>query len=42
MLLRCGSRGSGRPEEIIDELGLPVERYAIRRRKLIWDAGEEE
>jgi radical SAM-linked protein len=42
MLLRCGSRGSGRPEEIIDELGLSVERYAIRRTKLIWDAGKEE
>jgi len=41
MLLRCGSRGSGRPEEIIDELGLSVERYAIRRTKLIWDAREE-
>jgi len=42
MLLRCGSRGSGRPEEIIDELGLSVERYAIRRTKLIWDSEKEE
>jgi DNA-directed RNA polymerase subunit N (RpoN/RPB10) len=39
MMLQCGSQGAGRPEEIVDELGLDVERYSIRRTRLIW--GEE-
>ncbi|HHX66093.1 MAG TPA: DUF2344 domain-containing protein [Chloroflexi bacterium] len=37
MVLRCGSQGAGRPEEILDELGLDVARYTIRRTRLVWE-----
>ena len=36
--LACGSQGAGRPEEVVDELGLAIERQAIRRVRLLWDA----
>ncbi len=36
MLTRCGSQGSGRPEEIIDELDIPFEHQRIYRTELIW------
>ena len=43
MDLRCGPHGSGRPEEILDELGLPIERYDIHRTELVWvDESEED
>ena len=35
MRLRCGPSGSGRPEEILDELGLANCRRAIRRTRVI-------
>lgn len=41
MVVSCGQGGSGRPEEVLDELGLQVRRYAIHRTRLIWDEGEE-
>lgn len=41
MTLRCGAGGSGRPEEILDELGLSVSRYAIHRFHLVRDEKEE-
>lgn len=39
MVVSCGPRGSGRPEQIIDELGLKVDRYTIHRTGLVWDDG---
>lgn len=36
MLTRCGSHGSGRPEEIVDEMGIPFEHQRIWRNELIW------
>ena len=35
--LACGSEGAGRPEEIVDELGLAISRRAIRRVRLFWE-----
>ena len=35
----CGSSGAGRPDEMIDELELRVERFSIRRTRLIWEGG---
>jgi len=35
----CGPEGSGRPEELIEELGVPIEDYAVRRIALIWEGG---
>ncbi len=35
MRLRAGPQGSGRPEEVLDELGLADRRYRIQRRELI-------
>lgn len=40
MRLRCGSQGAGRPEEVVAEFDLPVERLSICRTALIW--GDEE
>lgn len=40
MRLRCGSQGAGRPEEVVAEFDLPVERISICRTALIW--GDEE
>jgi radical SAM-linked protein len=36
MFLRSGAGGSGRPEEVLAALGLPIEHYAIHRERLIW------
>ncbi|MGI6367125.1 MAG: TIGR03936 family radical SAM-associated protein [Anaerolineae bacterium] len=33
---RCGSQGSGRPEELLEELALPLAHYRITRTSLIW------
>ena len=41
MVVRSGSHGAGRPEEIIDELGLDVSRYTIHREELVWGDDEE-
>jgi len=41
MDLACGMGGSGRPEAIIDELGLTVTQYSIHRCRLIWSKGQE-
>jgi len=40
MTLRCGQEGSGRPEEVVEALGLAVEDCVIHRSRLM--AGEEE
>ena len=37
--VQCGPNGAGRPDEIIDELALSVERFTIRRTRLIWEGG---
>ncbi len=42
MLLACGPQGAGRPEEIIEELQIPVSRYTIHRSQLVWEDGQEE
>lgn len=42
MILACGSQGAGRPEEIIEEMQIPVSRYTIHRLRLVWDDGQEE
>lgn len=36
MVLRCGQEGSGRPEEIIDELALNTTDLTIHRYRLVW------
>ena len=41
MSLRCGSHGSGRPEEVIASLGLELTSYTIHRTGLIWQTEEE-
>ncbi|MBN1400250.1 MAG: DUF2344 domain-containing protein [Anaerolineae bacterium] len=41
MVVRCGSHGSGRPEQVLAELGLPISHYRIRRTRLIWGDEEE-
>ena len=41
MDLACGVGGSGRPEEVIDEMGLTVSRFSIHRCRLTWCKGEE-
>ncbi|MHB0857027.1 MAG: TIGR03936 family radical SAM-associated protein [Anaerolineae bacterium] len=40
MILSCGPNGAGRPEEVINSLGLPEARYAIRRTQLLWGLEE--
>jgi radical SAM-linked protein len=42
MTLACGPQGAGRPEEIIDEIQIPVSRYTIHRSQLVWEDGQEE
>lgn len=42
MLLRCGQAGSGRPEEILEAAGLPVEDRVIQRLRLLAGADGEE
>jgi len=41
MILRAGAEGSGRPEEILDALGLQGMQYTIRRVRLIWGGNKE-
>ncbi len=41
MDLACGMGGSGRPEEIIDEMGVTVSHRSIHRCRLIWGKGQE-
>jgi len=41
MRVVAGNRGSGRPEEVLDELGLASHRYRIRRRQLVLAPEEE-
>jgi radical SAM-linked protein len=36
MILACGPQGSGRPEDIVEELGLPTTQHAIQRTALRW------
>ena len=36
MRLRAGEQGAGRPDEVMDALGLVEERYAIQRERLLW------
>jgi len=36
MRVACGPNGSGRPEEIVEELDVPVVQCTIRRTRLIW------
>lgn len=38
---RCGSNGSGRPEELIEELGIAIVHTRITRTRLIWREDEE-
>jgi radical SAM-linked protein len=39
---RCGSNGSGRPEELIEELEVPAEHTRITRTRLVWQADKGE
>ena len=41
MDLACGIHGSGRPEEVIREMGLTVSHCTIHRCRLIWGNTEE-
>lgn len=41
MRLRCGSRGSGRPAEVLDATGLAISDIRVHRTQLIWDEQEE-
>ena len=36
MRLRAGGRGAGRPDEVLDALGLADEPYAVRRERLLF------
>ena len=42
MSVKCGSHGAGRPEQVLDELGLAISRYTIHRIDLIWDKGRND
>ncbi len=39
MRLRAGSRGAGRPDEVLDALGLAAGPYAIQRKRLLFGSG---
>ncbi len=41
MILRAGAEGSGRPEEVLNALGLQGTQYTIRRVRLIWGGNKE-
>jgi len=41
MILRAGAEGSGRPEEVLNALGLQGTQYTIRRIRLIWGGNKE-
>ena len=40
MALRCSSKGSGRPEEILAELDIACSGYSIHRTRLFWEDEE--
>ena len=40
IMVNDSTHGSGRPEDVVEELGLDIYRYAIRRTALVW--GDEE
>jgi hypothetical protein len=37
VVAQCGPGGSGRPEDVLDELGLAEHRYDIERVRLVWE-----
>jgi radical SAM-linked protein len=39
--VRSGSHGSGRPDEMLQELGIPYAHYRVTRTGLIWGAEQE-
>jgi radical SAM-linked protein len=41
MVVRCGSHGAGRPEQVLEELGVTIAHYTICRTRLVWGDGEE-
>jgi radical SAM-linked protein len=41
MVLRCGPSGSGRPEEVLAALGVPLAHYTIRRTRFLESDTEE-
>jgi hypothetical protein len=36
MRLRAGDQGAGRPDEVLEALGLTEEPYAVRRERLLF------
>lgn len=40
MILACGPGGSGRAEEVLAALDLPVESYSVHRTHLVWGDAE--
>jgi len=41
MRLRCGSRGSGRPAEVLEATELAISDIRVHRTQLIWEGQEE-
>jgi len=41
MDVQCGPQGAGRPEEVIEAMGVPFEHVAIHRVRLKWGEQEE-
>ena len=41
MNLQCGPQGSGRPEEVVDALGVGASHVAVHRTRLSWGEREE-
>lgn len=41
VIARCGASGSGRPEDLLDELGLSTAHYTIHRTRLVWEGRED-
>lgn len=39
--VRCGSQGSGRPEEIVAAMGMDASHMTIHRTRLVWGEREE-
>ncbi len=39
--VQCGPRGSGRPEEIVEAMGVDASHVAIHRIRLVWGEREE-
>jgi hypothetical protein len=38
MALQCGPRGSGRPEEVVEAMGVEARSVTIHRTRLVWGA----